>query len=978
MVVLLLPALVLKAPIAAALPDQRVAYAFAESAGTAVADGSGNNVSATATSPTWTTSGRYGRALTFNGTSTRVRSTTSLSLPSAFTFEAWVLNPSNASFETVVTVGSGRDLYLSNGVITFWNGTSDLTFGTLPTNAWAYLAVVSDGTNVRAYVNGAQSGATRASALAASSGPLQIGAWINSASNSDYFSGTVDEVRVYYRALSVSEITSDMSSPIGPSAPDTTPPVLSNGSPTGTLPAGTRTANLQVTTNENATCRYSTTAGTAFANMPTAFTTTGSTAHTSGLTGLADGTSYSYYVRCQDPAGNATTSDYPLGFAVAAPPPPDTTPPTVAITAPANAATVYGSVTVTATAADNVAVAGVQFLLDGSPLGTEDTTAPYSASWSTPGTVQGAHVLTARARDAAGNQTTSAAVTVTVQQPPIDPALVTAYALNETNGTAAGDASLVPNPATVTNGTWTTAGRFGGGLVFNGASSRVRSNANLVLPGAFTFEAWVLNPTNAAYESVMTVGNTRDLYLANGTIRFWSGSADYSFGTLPLNAWSHIAFVSSGSTIRVFRNGVAQGTTQNVSLAGVAAPLQIGAWINGSSNGDFFGGTIDETRVYSRALDQAEIQADMGSPISPATSDTTPPVVSNGLPLGTLAYGTTSANLQVTTNENATCRHSSTPGTAYSAMTGTFSTTGSSAHLTVVGGLADGATYAYYVRCSDAAGNANPADYGIAFSTSVSPGSNTYSMHFFGKGVGDIDRIKIPLTTDKTIDVGNSFTIEWWMRTDTGNASGDCVSASGAGWVSGNTLIDRDVYGNGDSGDYGISMFNGNGRIAFGAALGANGYTLCSVASVNDGGWHHVAVTRDGTSGLLAIFVDGVPSGSATGPSGDVSYRDGRATTFPNSDPYLVLGAEKHDAGSAYPSFRGWLDELRISNVVRYTAGFPLPLAQQATDATTVAIYHFEEGGGTVALDGKWSNNGVVQVGGSPVGPVWDVASRPF
>ncbi len=56
---------------------------------------------------------------------------------------------------------------------------------------------------------------------------------------------------------------------------------------------------------------------------------------------------------------------------------PDTTLPTVSITAPANNATVSGaSVAVSATAADNVSVAGVLFKLDGADLGTEDTTSP--------------------------------------------------------------------------------------------------------------------------------------------------------------------------------------------------------------------------------------------------------------------------------------------------------------------------------------------------------------------------------------------------------------------------------------------------------------------------------------------------------------------------------------------------------------------------------------------------------------------------
>jgi glutamine amidotransferase PdxT len=92
----------------------------------------------------------------------------------------------------------------------------------------------------------------------------------------------------------------------------------------------------------------------------------------------------------------------------------DTTPPAVSITGPAGGATVSGTVTLTATATDNVGVAGVQFKLDGVNVGTEDTSSPYSRTWNAATASNGTHTLTAVARDAAGNQTTSAAVTVTV------------------------------------------------------------------------------------------------------------------------------------------------------------------------------------------------------------------------------------------------------------------------------------------------------------------------------------------------------------------------------------------------------------------------------------------------------------------------------------------------------------------------------------------------------------------------------------
>jgi hypothetical protein len=86
------------------------------------------------------------------------------------------------------------------------------------------------------------------------------------------------------------------------------------------------------------------------------------------------------------------------------------------MTAPVNGTTVSGTVTLSATASDNIGVVGVQFLLDGIALGTEDRTAPYSISWNTQKVSAGKHVLSARARDAAGNQTTSAGIAVTVSK----------------------------------------------------------------------------------------------------------------------------------------------------------------------------------------------------------------------------------------------------------------------------------------------------------------------------------------------------------------------------------------------------------------------------------------------------------------------------------------------------------------------------------------------------------------------------------
>jgi glucose/arabinose dehydrogenase len=118
-------------------------------------------------------------------------------------------------------------------------------------------------------------------------------------------------------------------------------------------------------------------------------------------------------VRVYNRALSAADIQADMATPVGAPAPGDTTAPSVALTAPA-AGTVTGTVAVAANASDDRGVAGVQFRLDGTDLGTEDTSAPFSTSWDTATSANGSHTLTAVARDGAGNRTTSAPVQVTV------------------------------------------------------------------------------------------------------------------------------------------------------------------------------------------------------------------------------------------------------------------------------------------------------------------------------------------------------------------------------------------------------------------------------------------------------------------------------------------------------------------------------------------------------------------------------------
>ncbi len=276
-------------------------------------------------------------------------------------------------------------------------------------------------------------------------------------------------------------------------------------------------------------------------------------------------------------------------------------------------------------------------------------------------------------------------------------------------------------------------------------------------------------------------------------------------------------------------------------------------------------------------------------------------------------------------------------------------------------------------------------------------GTGNYSLRFHGNGVSDIDRVKIQIddpndsTASPPADVGQNddFTIEWWVRAQPGeNAAGPVTCGANKDWRRGNILIDRDRFN--QPRGYGVSLVEG--RIVFGVTGEAgDSLTLCGTTRVDDGQWHHIAVQRNRYAdahpeGFLWLYVDGVLEASATGPLGKVSYpNDGVPGSFCgpggnepciNSDPYLVLGAEKHGLDPAmYPSFSGWMDELRISNTTRYLADYAAPVQPFVPDANTVGLYHFNEGAGDSIYDTSGHSgppsNGLRKFGGSPAGPEW-------
>lgn len=221
-------------------------------------------------------------------------------------------------------------------------------------------------------------------------------------------SATTTVKAIAYKASMSDSSVATASFTLNPS--DTTPPVISSVNSSGLSSSG---ATITWTTDEASDSQvdYGTTISYGSSSSLTD-TTPKVTSHSVSLSGLSASTTYHYRVKSRDAAGNlATGTDNTFTTSATA----DTTNPTVSITAPSNSTTVTGSsVTVSASASDNIGVAGVQFKLDGSNLGSEDTTAPYSITWDSTAASNASHSITAVARDAAGNSTTSSVVSVTV------------------------------------------------------------------------------------------------------------------------------------------------------------------------------------------------------------------------------------------------------------------------------------------------------------------------------------------------------------------------------------------------------------------------------------------------------------------------------------------------------------------------------------------------------------------------------------
>ncbi len=250
---------------------------------------------------------------------------------------------------------------------------------------------------------------------------------------------------------------------------------------------------------------------------------------------------------------------------------------------------------------------------------------------------------------------------------------------------------------------------------------------------------------------------------------------------------------------------------------------------------------------------------------------------------------------------------------------------------------------------------------------------------------GDYEgRCRISLPNSGTgINQENDFTYEFWIAPSA--TAGDNPDSTTAGannnWINSNIIIDRDLNAQLPAHGFGLSA----GQACFGVSTSIGERTIIGGPDMRDGNWHHVALTRDESTGDMELYVDGDQDATGSGPTGSVAMPNdhtpnstcgpGLNESCTNSDPYLVIGTEKHDIQTN--GYRGLFACFRVSNNIRYTGStITVPTAPLTADANTVGLWLFNEQSGTVASDSSGnSQDCVLRVDAS--GPTWN-ASHPF
>lgn len=281
--------------------------------------------------------------------------------------------------------------------------------------------------------------------------------------------------------------------------------------------------------------------------------------------------------------------------------------------------------------------------------------------YTPPGGFIGTDWFTYTVTDSAGRTATGTVVaSVTVNDP-----LRLYLPLNETTGTSATDESVYGNSATLAGtdfATATTPGVFGNAVTLDGTDDRLSVSNVRLKSNTVTMTAWIkpgggqadwagILVDRSSTAGGLIFGTNNELrYLWNGTNYWWNS------GLVPAaDTWTFVALVIEPTRARIYMNSGAgfQVATNN-------APHSVQTfgttYVGSDPNGDprFFNGVIDEARIYSQTMSQAQLQTlyDGGGAGAPTPFDGATGVASNllGWAPGASATG---YNIYIGTNQAA-------------------------------------------------------------------------------------------------------------------------------------------------------------------------------------------------------------------------------------------------------------------------------------------------------------------------------------
>jgi hypothetical protein len=197
-----------------------------------------------------------------------------------------------------------------------------------------------------------------------------------------------------------------------------------------------------------------------------------------------------------------------------------------------------------------------------------------------------------------------------------DPNLVGWWKLDEASGTTAFD-SIGTNNGTVYGGaTWTTNGKINGALSFDGTNDYVNCGSGPSNYDNVTVSVWMKTTTEGALVSNRDAGGTYGTWFTLFSTNIEIGDGDNSGGgyrhlyfntNTTDNAWHHVVYTKDGINHTIYVDGAPDLSFTTYADISQISPLFIGLRWNRSNSPSWFNGTIDEVRIYNRALTADEV-----------------------------------------------------------------------------------------------------------------------------------------------------------------------------------------------------------------------------------------------------------------------------------------------------------------------------------------------------------------------------------